>query len=147
MTQGDPAPEVDRRIAASFAAQGIMRTLGAELVQVSRGEVHIALRPRPELSQQHGYMHAGAITTIVDSACGYAALTLAPADHEVLTVEFKVNFLRPAMADRFLAIGRVVKAGKTLSVCQGQVIGEKAAGNESIAVMQATIMNVPGTRD
>lgn len=136
-------PELDKRIAASFSAQGLMTTLGAELVHVARGEVHIALLPRPELSQQHGYIHAGAITSIVDNACGYAALTMAPAGRDVLTVEFKVNFMRPAKADRFLAIGKVMKSGKTLTVCQGEVIGEQGSRRESIALMQATIINIP----
>lgn len=137
--------ELEKKITASFSAQGLMATLGAELVHVAPGEVHIALRPRPELSQQHGYIHAGALTSVVDSACGYAALTVAAAGHEVLTVEFKVNFLRPAQADRFLAIGRVVKPGKTLAVCQGEVIGERGSQRESIALMQATIISVPGS--
>lgn len=132
------------RVAPSFAAQGLMRTLGAELVAVESGLVRIALQPRPELTQQHGYIHAGAITSVVDSACGYAALSVAPAGCEVLTVEFKVNFMRPAQADRFLAIGRVIKAGRTLTICQGEVIGERADGSEpvTIALMQATVMNV-----
>ena len=121
-----------------------MTTLGAELVLVTTGEVRIALFPRPELSQQHGYMHAGAITSVLDSACGYAALTVAPAGLDVLTVEFKINFIRPAVAERFVAIGRVTKAGKTLTVCQGEVIGEHGSRRETIAVMQATIINVPG---
>jgi len=134
--------EMEKRIAASFSAQGLMATLGAELVFVAPGEVRIALSPRPELTQQHGYIHAGAITSIVDNACGYAALTLAPAGHEVLTVEFKVNFMRPASADRFIAIGKVIKPGKTLTVCQGEVIGEREGRRESVALMQATLIIV-----
>ena len=121
-----------------------MATLGAELVQVAPGEVQISLSPRPELSQQHGYIHAGAITSVLDSACGYAALTVAPAGLDVLTVEFKINFIRPALADRFVAIGKVLKAGKTLTVCHGEVIGEQGSRRETIAVMQATIINVSG---
>ena len=81
------------------------------------------LLPRAELSQQHGYVHAGALTSVLDTACGYAALTVAPAECDVLTVEFKINFVRPAVADRFVAIGHVTKAGKSLTVCQGEVIG------------------------
>ena len=120
----------------------MMATLGAELALVAAGEVRIVLRPRPELSQQHGYIHAGAVTSVVDSACGYAALTLAPLGTEVLTVEFKVNFLRPAKADRFIAIGKVVKSGKTLTVCQGEVIGEQGSRRETIALMQGTFISV-----
>src|SRR5262245_47266100 len=115
-----------------------MTTLGAQLVRVIQGEVQIALLPRPELSQQHGYIHAGALTSVLDSACGYAALTVAPSSCDVLTVEFKINFVRPAVADRFLAIGKVIKAGKTLTVCQGEVVGESGPRHDSIAVMQAT---------
>ena len=137
--------DLQERISASFSAQGLMVTLGAELVMVAQGEVQIALSPRPELSQQHGYIHAGAITSVLDSACGYAALTVAPAGLDVLTVEFKINFIRPAVADRFVAIGKVTKAGKTLTVCQGEVIGEQGSRRETIAVMQATIINVSGS--
>ena len=136
--------DLQERISASFSAQGLMATLGAELVLVAKGEVQIALSPRPELSQQSGYMHAGALTSVLDSACGYAALTVAPAGIDVLTVEFKINFIRPAVADRFVAIGKVVKAGRTLTVCQGEVIGEKSSHQDAIAVMQATIINVSG---
>ena len=136
-------PDLQERISASFAAQGLMSTLGAKLILVTPGEVQIALLPRPELSQQHGYTHAGALTSVLDSACGYAALTVAPAGFNVLTVEFKINFLRPAVADRFVAIGKVAKAGKTLSVCQGEVIGELGSRRETIAIMQATIINIP----
>jgi len=120
-----------------------METLGAQLSVVEEGEVRIVLTSRRELSQQHGFTHAGALTAIVDSACGYAAMTVAPPDHDVLTVEFKVNFLRPAIADRFIAIGKVTKAGRTLTVCTGEVLGERGSTREVIALMQATIFNVP----
>lgn len=136
--------ELQDRIAASFSAQGLMTTLGAELVLIAPGEVRIALLPRPELSQQHGYIHAGALTSVLDSACGYAALTVAPVGLDVLTVEFKINFVRPAVADRFVAIGKVAKAGKTLTVCQGEVVGERGSRRETVAVMQATIINIAG---
>ncbi|TAN30154.1 MAG: PaaI family thioesterase [Castellaniella sp.] len=135
------------RIAGSFAAQGLMETLGAELAWVADGEVHIALPFSRHLSQQHGFVHAGAITSVVDSACGYAAMTKAPLDHEVVTAEFKINFLRPAIGERFLAIGKVQNAGKSLTVCTGEV--RAFAGSDPaykvIALMQATIVNVaPG---
>jgi uncharacterized protein (TIGR00369 family) len=139
-----PAPmnEAHERVAASFAAQGLMRTLGAQLVSVAEGEVHIALPFSAALSQQHGYVHAGAITSAVDSACGYAALTRAPAGCEVVTAEFKINFMRPAIGERFLAIGRVVNAGKQLTVCAGEVQAFSGSAGKVIAVMQATIVNV-----
>jgi uncharacterized protein (TIGR00369 family) len=132
------------RIAASFNAQGLMTTLGAKLEWVSDGEVHIALPFAPRFSQQHGFVHAGAITSIVDTACGYAALTKAPTEWNVVTAEFKVNFMRPALGDRFLAIGRVQNAGKALTVCTGEV--RAFSGPESafkvVALMQATIANI-----
>ncbi|MEG0226973.1 MAG: PaaI family thioesterase, partial [Comamonas sp.] len=95
------------RIAASFGAQGLMQTLGATLTLVEDGEVHIALPFSAHLSQQHGYVHAGAVTSVVDSACGYAALTRAAPGQEIVTAEFKINFLRPALGERFVAVGRV----------------------------------------
>jgi uncharacterized protein (TIGR00369 family) len=136
--------ELHRRISDSFNAQGLMKTLGARLASVSEGEVHIALPFSMSLSQQHGYVHAGAITSIVDSACGYAARTKAPADCDVVTAEFKINFLRPAIGDRFLAIGKVQNAGKLLTVCTGEVraFAGSASDFKVIALMQATIANV-----
>ena len=127
------------RISASFKLQGLMTTLGAELVSVTDGEVHIALPFSEQLSQQHGYIHAGAITSIVDNACGYAALTKAPAGSEVVTAEFKVNFVRPAIGERFVAIGKVQSAGKLLAVCTGEVHAFSASGSKLVALMQATM--------
>jgi uncharacterized protein (TIGR00369 family) len=134
--------DIHDRIAASFKLQGLMNTLGAELASVADGEVHIALPFSTKLSQQHGYMHAGAITSIVDNACGYAALTRAPPGHEVVTAEFKINFVRPAMGDRFVAIGKVQSAGKLLAVCTGEVHAFSGTGSKLVAIMQATIVNV-----
>jgi uncharacterized protein (TIGR00369 family) len=136
--------DMQQRIASSFAAQGLMQTLGARLVLVEDGEVHIELAHSGHLSQQHGFVHAGAVTSIVDTACGYAALTRAPAGGEVVTAEFKINFLRPALGDRFLAVGKVQNAGKSLAVCTGEVrafTGE-ASSCKVVALMQATIVNV-----
>ena len=110
------------------------------------GEVAIELVPRPELAQQHGYVHAGAVASIVDSACGYAALTLMPADSEVLSVEFKLNLLAPAAGDLLVARGRVVRAGRTLTVCHGEVVARTGAGERAVAVMQATMMRVAASR-
>jgi uncharacterized protein (TIGR00369 family) len=136
--------DLHARIAASFKAQGLMSTLGATLAHVSDGEVHIALPFSAHLSQQHGYVHAGAITSVVDSACGYAALTRAAADHEVVSAEFKINFMRPALGERFLAVGRVQQAGKLLTVCTGEVraFARGDASYKVIALMQATMVNV-----
>jgi uncharacterized protein (TIGR00369 family) len=132
-----------QRIEASFNAQGLMATLGAKLVHVAPGEVDIELPFSRAISQQHGFGHAGAITSVVDSACGYAAMTLAEAGGEVVTAEFKVNFMRPAIGERFLAQGRVRSAGKLLVVCTGEVLAFTSDGkNKTIALMQATITNI-----
>lgn len=135
---------LQQRIASSFDAQSLMATLGARLALVTDGEVHIALPFSKSLSQQHGYVHAGAITSVLDSACGYAALTKAPPGFEVVTAEFKINFLRPATADHFLAIGTVKNPGKLLTVCTGEVraFSETNSVYKVVAVMQATIVNI-----
>jgi uncharacterized protein (TIGR00369 family) len=137
--------ELRQRIQRSFDAQGLMTTLGARLERVAPGEVQIALPFSRRLSQQLGYLHAGAITSILDSACGYAALTQAPPDREVVTAEFKINLMRPALGRRFLAIGRVQNAGRTLTVCTGEVRAYPGEGEDFkvVALMQATIVAVP----
>ncbi len=136
--------DIHKRIADSFSAQGLMATLGATLASVADGEVHIALTFSEHLCQQHGYIHAGAITSILDSACGYAALTKAPPDCEVVSAEFKINLLRPALGDRFLAIGRVQSSGTLLTVCTGEVRAFSGPGSahKVVALMQATIVTV-----
>jgi len=136
--------DILERVAASFKSQGLMATLGAQLVSVADGEVQIALPFSTKLSQQHGYVHAGAVTSIVDNACGYAALTRAPSDSEVVTAEFKINFVRPAIGERFLAIGTVQTSGKLLTVCTGEVRALSGTTWKVVAIMQATIVNVPG---
>jgi len=140
-----PADEAfEQRVRASFARQRVMTTIGAELTSVAPGEVVIQLPFREDLTQQHGYLHAGIVTAIVDSACGYAAYSLMPADAAVLTVEYKVNFLAPAAGRRFVAYGRVSKAGRTLTVAAGEVIAETAGDPKPIASMLATMMTVSG---
>ena len=133
---------IQERVANSFKSQGLMATLGAQLVSVVDGEVQIELPFSSKISQQHGYIHAGAITSVVDSACGYAALTKAPPDCEVVTAEFKINLMRPAIGERFLAIGRVQSSGKLLTVCTGEVQAFSGTVCKVIAIMQATIINV-----
>lgn len=130
------------KIAASFEAQGLMGTLGARLVSVEDGEVHIELPFSQRLSQQHGFVHAGAITSVVDSACGYAALTKSGLDYEVVSAEFKINFVRPAIGERFLAVGRVESAGRTLTVCTGEVRAYTGDTYKVVALMQATMVNI-----
>lgn len=127
-------------IRASFARQTFMQTLGAELEVVEDGRVVIGFDHGPGLLQQHGFVHAGAVTAVVDSACGYAAMTMMGAGKGVVTVEFKVNFMAPAASGRFVCEGLVVRSGKTISVCEGKVTS-RASGKE-IARMQATMMTV-----
>lgn len=137
--------DVSQRIAQSFGTQGLMATLGARLEKVEAGEVHIALPFSSALSQQHGYVHGGAITSIVDAACGYAAQTRAPSkQHGVVTAEFKINFMRPAIGERFLAVGTVVQAGKSLAVCTGEVrvFADASEDYKVVALMQATIVYI-----
>ncbi|MBP0598111.1 PaaI family thioesterase [Herbaspirillum sp. LeCh32-8] len=133
---------ISQRIADSFAAQGLMTTLGARLLSVAEGEVQIELPFSRHLSQQQGFHHAGATTTILDNACGYAALTKAPAGCEVVTVEFKVNFVRPAVGERFVALGRVQNAGRSLAVCSGEVLAFSGDSSKVVALMQATMAYV-----
>lgn len=116
-----------------------MKTLGALLELVEPGRVQIAVPFSPVLTQQHGYAHAGVITSIADSACGYAAMTLAPDGCEVLSVEFKISLLAPAQGLRFLADGSVLRAGKRLSFCTAEVRAIRASEEELIATMLATI--------
>ena len=136
------SPEVRQRIQASFDNQGLMRHLGARLTHVAPGRVHITLPHRPELTQQHGYFHAGATSAIADSAGGYAAFTLFPDNTAVLTVEYKINLLAPALGTHLEAIGTVVKSGRTLTVCHLEVYAEQAGVRTLIATGQQTLIRV-----
>jgi len=138
-------PQFRTRVADSFARQTIMSTIGATLTHVAPGEVDIALPFRPDLCQQHGFLHAGVVTTIVDSACGFAALTLMPSGAGVLTIEFKSNFLAPAAGDTFIGRGRVVRAGRQITVVSGEVVARSSAGEKVVSLMQATMMAETGT--
>jgi uncharacterized protein (TIGR00369 family) len=137
-------PDFRARVKTSFSRQRFMVTLGASLALIEPGEVHIELPFSQHLSQQHGYLHAGATTAIADSANGYAALTLAPADAEVLAVEFKINLMAPASAPRFLARGRVLRPGRRLSVCLAEVVALNGTDQEIVATMLSTISIRPG---
>lgn len=131
-------------VRGSFATQGLMQLIGATLERVEPGEVDIALPFRDDLTQQHAFLHGAVTTAIADSAAGYAALSLMPAGSEVLSIEFKINLLRPATGPRFLAEGRVVKAGKTITVSRSDVFGY--ADNEPIhiATLLATMIMQTG---
>ena len=138
-------PNYAARVRESFARQSFMRTIDARLGEVSPGEVIIELPFREDLTQQHGYLHAGILTAIVDTACGFAAMTLMPADGEVLSVEFKINLLAPARGERVSARGRVVRAGRTLTVCEGEAIAVTEGREKTVAAMLATMITLrPG---
>jgi uncharacterized protein (TIGR00369 family) len=150
MTQDE---HVAARVGASFEKQKIMRLLGATLTGVERGQVELTLPFREELTQQRGFLHAGVVTTRLDSACGYAALSVMPEGAGVLSIEFKVNLLAPAKGITFIARGRVVRAGRTIVVCSGEVVAlqnGKEEEEESVATMLATMLvaqNRPGITD
>jgi uncharacterized protein (TIGR00369 family) len=133
-------PAFAEEIKQSFARQTMMDTIGAQLSRVEPGGIEITLPYRPDLAQQHGYLHAGIVTTIADTACGYAAYSLMPPGSEVLSVEFKVNLLRPAKAETFVAVAEVVKAGKTLTVVRADVFGINSDRRELVATMLATMI-------
>jgi uncharacterized protein (TIGR00369 family) len=136
----DPAYEA--RVRASFERQRFMQTIGAQLVRVAPGEVDVELPVREALTQQHGFLHAGVLATVADSACGYAALSLMPTGAAVLSVEFKINLLAPAAGDRVVARGRVIRAGKTVTVCWGEVTAHDGTSERLVATMVATMMTV-----
>jgi uncharacterized protein (TIGR00369 family) len=131
------------RIRHSFAAQSMMTTLGAELLEITAGLVRIAAPILPGARQQQGFGHAGLTFSIGDSAAGYAALTMLPLDMEVVTAEIKINLLAPARADRLIATGRVIKPGKRLSIVTAEVHAEENGVQTLIAILQGTMVPVP----
>lgn len=133
-------PSFAQEIKESFAKQTVMALIGAELTRVEPGIIEITLPYRADLAQQHGYLHAGIVTTIADSACGYAAYSLMPQGSEVLSVEFKVNLLRPAKGETFSALAEVVKSGKTLTVVRADVFGIDEDRRDLIATMLGTMI-------
>ena len=130
------------RVRDSFARQGAMHTLGASLGLVAPGAVDIELTWAAALTQQHGFLHAGMVSTALDSACGYAGLTLMPADAAVLTIEFKINLLAPAKGQRFRMEGRVIKPGRTITVSEGKAFAIDQGKEKLIATMSCTLMCV-----
>jgi uncharacterized protein (TIGR00369 family) len=134
--------DADKRVRESFSRQSIMTTIGASVHSVRRGEVEIVLPFADHILQQHGFIHAGAVATIADSACGYAALSVMPADAAVLTTEFKINLLSPAKGERLRAVGRVVRAGKKLVITMGEVFADEGGASKQVALITATMMVV-----
>jgi len=140
-------PAYAERVRASFARQGAMTLIGALMTELAPGYCAISVVPRPEILQQHGYVHAGIVATLVDSAGGFAGFTLFPADSSVLTVEFKLNLLAPATGDRLVAEGFVVKPGRTLVITRGEVHAEAGGKRTLVAMMQQTLIVMHGKPD
>ena len=141
-----PVPAL-QRVRESFARQGAMALIGARIVDLREGYCALALTPRPETSQQHGYVHAGILATLVDSAGGYAGYTMFPDESSVLTVEFKLNLLAPAHGDEIVAEGFVVKSGRTLTITRGEVHAVVRGERKLVAIMQQTLMTMHGRPD
>lgn len=143
MTHPPRHRDFETAVRENFAKQRLMRTLHAELARVSPGEVDIVMPYAPDFCQQNGFVHAGIIASIADSANGYAALTLAMPERDVLAVEFKINFLAPAKAAHFLAAGRVLRSGKTLTVCEASVHASEDEDRKLVATMLSTLIVRP----
>lgn len=140
----DTTPEVRARIEESFSRQGLMASLGARLDRIDPGMVSIRLPMGYAVTQQHGYFHAGASSAIADSAGGYAGLTLMSGGSEVLTVEYKINLVAPAVGDELEAVGTVLKAGRTLTICRLDVFAHRAGERKLVAAGQQTLIRVDG---
>jgi uncharacterized protein (TIGR00369 family) len=135
-------PHFADRVRASFARQRVMQTLGVEITQLAPGEIELAMPYDADFTQQHGFIHAGVIATVMDSACGYAAFSLMPAEAAVLTVEFKTNLLAPAKGERFLFRAHVIKPGRTLTVSDGRAFAIDNGAERLVATMNGTLMAV-----
>lgn len=135
-------PDFEKRVRDSFDRQQFMKTLRATLGSVQAGFVEIHMPIGSAVAQQHGFVHAGAVASIADSACGYAAFTLMPTDAGVLAVEFKINLMAPAKGDSLIARGRVIRAGRTLSVCQAEVVAVSDGAEKTVALLTSTVMTV-----
>ena len=133
-------PNFESRVRASFSQQGMLAALGAQIGLLRAGEVHLVAPYDARFTQQDGFLHAGIVTTLMDTACGYAAFTLMPAASRVLSVEFKVTLLSPARGERFRAEGRVIKAGRTITVCEGKLFSMQGEEESLCALMQATMI-------
>ncbi len=139
-------PQAEQRIRDSFARQQALSLIGARLLAVRAGEIEVALPYRPEVTQQHGFIHGGIVGMIADVACGYAALSLMPAGAAVLTAEYKINLMAPAKGERLIAHGRVVRPGRRLMVCLGEVFAEDAGQRKQVALMTASMAVIDAAR-
>ena len=137
-------PHYARRVRECFDAQPVMATIGAELEHIEPGVCAIRVPWSREITQQDGFLHAGILATLADSACGFAAFSLMPPEARVLSIEFKINMLSPAVGPAFVARGEVIRAGRTISACRGDVFAQRPDGPKLVAAMQATMMTVAG---
>ena len=133
-------PQFRSRVEASFNRQQVMKTLGVKIESLQPGEIELMMPYGVAYTQQHGFMHAGIIATVLDNACGYAAFSLMPDDAAILTVEFKTNLLAPARGERFLFRGKVVKPGRTITVCEAQAFAVGGGEEKLVATMTGTLM-------
>jgi uncharacterized protein (TIGR00369 family) len=147
MPQAPRNPDYERVVRESFEKQKAMLTLGARLARVDPGQVEIHLPYREDLTQQHGFLHAGVVTAVLDSSCGYAAFSLMPPGAGVLSIEFKVNLMAPAEGELLVARGRVLRSGRTISVCQADGFMRTGDRETPIVTMLATMMTVTGRTD
>jgi uncharacterized protein (TIGR00369 family) len=137
----------EARIIASIQNQEVMKLLKVRILKIGLGEVHLEFPYDHSITQQNGYIHAGILTTVVDSACGCAAFSMMPPNSGVLSIEFKINFLSPAVGEKFIAIGKVIKAGRNITACTGEVFGVSGGAEKLVAIMQATMMTVAKQND
>ncbi len=142
-----PDPNWEQRVRASFSRQALMRLIGAELVDCAPGRCTIAVNWKEDLGQQRGFLHGGVTAAIADTAAGFAAYSLMPANSAPLTVEFKVNFMAPGVGERFVATAAVIRSGRTLSVVECEVIAERGGGSTPVARLLATLICLENTAD
>lgn len=136
-------PSFEEKVKQSFFRQEVMNTVGAKLVLIRPGHVELECEYNKKFTQQHGFIHAGIVSTVLDSACGYSAFSLMPKNSAVLTIEFKINFLSPAQGEKFIAIGKVKKPGKTITVCDGELYAVNKNDRKLVATMTGTLMSIP----
>jgi len=145
MVQFEPKnPDYDARVRSSFDRQNVMRTMGISIADLSPGHIVLEMAHNDALTQQHGFLHAGIVSTALDSACGYAGFSLMPPEAAVLTAEFKINLLNPADGERFRFVADVVKPGRTLTICEARAYAVKGQKEKVVATMTATLMALVG---
>ena len=141
-SQFKPGAGYKEKVIESFNRQGMMKTINASILAIRPGEIELEFPYQSNLTQQHGFIHAGIVSTVLDTACGYAAFSLMPENAAVLTIEFKVNLLSPAKGERFRAVGKVKKPGRNITVAEGELLSYTNDDSKLVATMVATIMAV-----